>query len=71
MYTVEVLCEKNVQLVSQTSTRQHTTLTSTTTKTPTPTSFETKSSDFTSDRPQTNVLDRSAIVIVIWFSIYM
>jgi len=37
----------------------------------TPTRFETKSSDCTKERPQTNVLDRSAIAIGSWFSIYM
>ena len=37
----------------------------------TPTNFETKSSDCTSERPQTNVLDRSDIAIGVWFSIYM
>jgi len=37
----------------------------------TPTRFEPKSYDCTSERPQTNVLDRSAIAIVKWFSIYM
>jgi len=32
MYNVEILCKKNDQLVSQTSTRQHTTFTTTTKK---------------------------------------
>jgi len=35
------------------------------------TRFETKNSEYTSERPQTNVLDRSAIAIGSWFSIYM
>jgi hypothetical protein len=65
------LCEKYYLFFSHTSTRQQTTLATTTTTTTIlcPGGIRTQKHDCTSELPQTNVLDRSAIAIDSWFSI--